>query len=253
MAASKWRTPWDPTPRAGSIDDATWELYHVETDYSQAHDLAAAEPARLRALQDLWWAEAARNRILPLDNRTIARFDPAQRPNLAGDRTSFTWYPGLVQLQTGAAPSILNRSFAITAEVEVPATGGSGMLMNHGGRQSGYGLYFDSGRLTFLYNFLNIDRFAVTAAQPIAAGHHVLRAEFVREGDKPGSGGTVTLFDGDRKIGEGRLARTAPARLSIDEGIDIGLDDGTPLTEAYADRMPFRFNGQIARVTLDLR
>jgi arylsulfatase len=253
MASSRWRTPWDPTPRAGSVDDATWELYHVEQDFSQARDLAAAEPQRLRAMQDLWWAEAARNQILPLDNRTIERFDPAQRPNIAGDRTSFTFYPGLVQLQTGAAPSILNRSFAVTAEIEVPRGGGNGMLMTHGGRQAGYGLFLDAGRPTFVYNFLGIERFVITAEAPLAQGRHVLRAEFTREGNRPGSGGTLTLFAGDRRIGQGTIARTMPARMQIDEGLDIGLDDGTPLTEAYADRMPFRFDGQITRVTIDLR
>jgi arylsulfatase len=253
MASSRWRTPWDPTPRAGSIDDATWELYHVAQDFSQARDLAAAEPQRLRALQDLWWAEAARNQILPLDNRTIERFDPAQRPSVSGARTSFTYYPGLVQLQTGAAPSILNRSFAITAEIEVPQGGGEGMVMTHGGRSAGYGLFLDGGRVTFLYNFLNIERFAVTSEAPLAPGRHVLRAEFAREGDRPGSGGTLTLFADDRRIGQGRIGRTMPARMQIDEGLDIGLDDGTPLTESYAARMPFRFNGRIARVTVDLR
>ena len=252
MASARWRTPWDATPRTGSIDDATWELYHVARDFSQARDLAAAEPQRLRAMQDLWWAEAARQGILPLDNRTIERFDPAQRPNLAGGRTSFTYYPGLVQLQTGAAPSVLNRSFTISAEVEVPQGGGTGMLVTHGGRQSGYGFYMDGGRLMFTYNMLAMERFTIASDQPLAPGRRVLRAEFVREGERPGSGGTLTLFDGDRRVGQGRIGRTNPARLQIDEGLDIGLDDGTPLTEDYAERMPFRFDGQIARVTIDL-
>jgi arylsulfatase len=253
MAASKWRTPWDATPRAGSIDEAGWELYHVAEDYSQARNLAAAEPGRLRALQDLWWAEAGRTGILPLDNRTIERFDPAQRPSVAGARTSFTYYPGLVQLQTGAAPSVLNRSFAVTAAIEVPQGGGDGMLMTHGGRQAGYGLFLDRGRPRFVYNFLGIERFSIVADQPLAPGKHVLRAEFVREGDRPGSGGTLTLFDGDRRIGQGKIARTMPARMQIDEGIDIGLDDGTPLAEDYAARLPFRFDGRIDHVTIDLR
>jgi arylsulfatase len=127
------------------------------------------------------------------------------------------------------------------------------MLMTHGGRQAGYGLFLEAGRLTFVYNFLGIERFVITAEQSLAPGRRVVRAEFAREGDRPGSGGTLTLFDGDRRIGQGRIGRTMPARMQIDEGLDIGLDDGTPLTEAYADRMPFRFDGQIARVTIDLR
>ena len=252
MAAARWRTPWATETRTGPIDSQEWELYNIEEDPTQAVNLATREPGRLRALQDLWWAEAARNNILPLDNRLLERFDPRSRPSLVAGRTSFTYYPGIERLPQGAAPDLKNRSFTLTAEVEV-APNGEGMIINQGGRWGGWGLFLDGGRLTYMQNFVGIERYAVTTAQPLAPGRRTIRLDFAYDGGGMGRGATATLFVDGAQAAQGRIERTVPINWSIDEGIDVGLDHGTPLTEAYAARMPFRFNGRIARVTIDLR
>lgn len=254
MASARWRTPWDTRPRTDPIDSQVWELYDLSRDFSQSEDLAAREPGRLRALQDLWWAEAARNNILPLDNRLFERFDPRNRPSLVAGRTSFTYYPGIERLPQGAAPDLKNRSFSVAAEIELPATGGEGMVVNQGGRWGGWGLYFDrGGRLTYLQNVMGAERVAVTTAQPVAPGRRRIRLDFAYDGGGQGRGGTATLFVDGAQVAQGRLERTVPVNWSVDEGLDIGLDHGTPLTEDYAARMPFRFTGRIEQVTIELR
>jgi arylsulfatase A-like enzyme len=254
MASARWRTPWATVPRTDPIETQEWELYDLRRDYSQSENLAAREPVRLRQLQDLWWAEAARNNILPLDNRLFERFDPRNRPSLVAGRTSFTYYPGIERLPQGAAPDLKNRSFSITAEVEVPAGGGEGMIINQGGRWGGWGLFFDDGgKLTYLQNVIGNARYAVTSAGPVPPGRRTLRLDFDYDGGGPGRGATARLSVDGAAVASGRLERTVPLNWSLDEGVDVGLDHGTPLTEAYAARLPFRFNGRIAQVTIDLR
>jgi arylsulfatase A-like enzyme len=254
MASARWRTPWATTPRTDPIEAQEWELYHLDQDFSQSENLAAREPARLRQLQELWWVEAARNNILPLDNRLFERFDPRNRPSLVAGRTSFTYFPGIERLPQGAAPDLKNRSFTITAEVDIPANGGEGMIINQGGRWGGWGIYFDrGGRLTYLQNFVGTARYAVTTAQPVAPGRRIIRLDFDYDGGGMGRGATARLSVDGTPAGEGRIERTVPINWSLDEGLDVGLDHGTPLTEDYAQRLPFRFNGRIAQVTIDLR
>jgi len=134
------------------VNDYKWELYNVENDFSEANDLAAQEPKKLRELQDLFWAEASKYNVLPLDNSRIERFDVSLRPSLTQGRTEFTYYPGMVRIPEGSAPDFKNKSYRITAELEIPESGAEGVLMTQGGRFNGLGLYLLQGKPVFHYH-----------------------------------------------------------------------------------------------------
>ncbi len=254
-AASRVGIPWEGGEKPVHPDTAAWELYHLDEDFSQAVDLAASDPQKLRALQDLWWTEAARYGVLPLDGRKIERlnWELQGRPSLVGHRTSFTYYPGMVALPAGSAPNLLNKSFSITAEVEVPADGAplDGAVLSMGGGDGGYGLYFREGRPVFAGNFLGRSTTRATAAEPVAAGPATVRAEFEYDGGGLGKGGTMKLFVNDAKVGQARMERTQPLTLGLGGALDVGEDSGSSVDEAYVP--PFKFGGRIKQVTIELK
>jgi arylsulfatase len=253
-AASRTGIPWESTPKeAINPDTATWELYHLDEDFSQANDVAASNPAKLRTLQDLWWAEAARNSVLPLDGRKTPRLSAALqgRPSLAGDRTSFTYYPGMVALPAGSAPAILNKSFTIAADIEIPKGGSDGAILSLGGADGGYGLYVREGRPVFVGNFLNRSITRVAGEKPLPAGPAKLRAEFAYDGGGLGKGGKMSLFVGNQKVGEGRMEQTQAITLGLGGTLDVGEDTGSAVDEIYTP--PYRFSGTIEKVTVSLK
>ena len=151
------RLPWvmgqSPNP-----DDFRWELYHITEDFSQADNLAARNPAKLKELQAVFDREARKYNVYPIQTSTLARLDTANRPSLTRGRTVFTYYPGMVRIPEGAAPDIKNKSFRLTAEVEIPEGGAQGMLVTQGGRFAGYGLYLLDGKPVFHYNLAGVAR-----------------------------------------------------------------------------------------------
>jgi arylsulfatase len=250
-AASRTGIPWESDPTAEiDPDKASWELYNLDEDFSQANDLAAKQPAKLREMQDLWWTEAAQHSVLPLDGRKTVRLNAEMqgRPSLAGRRRTFTYYPGVLALPAGSAPNLLNKSFAITAEVEAA---GDGAIFTLGGSDGGFGLYVREGRPVFVGNFLNrsVTRASSTSAMP--TGKVVLRAEFEYDGGGLGKGGTMSLLVNGQKVGEGRMERTQAITLGLGGTLDIGEDTGSPVDDAYTP--PFRYPGRIRQVTVDLK
>jgi arylsulfatase len=252
-AASRVNVPWEGGAAAADPDTATWELYNLEEDFSQANDLATANPAKLRELQDLWWSEAARYSVLPLDGRKTERLSAELqgRPSLAGKRTSFTYYPGVVALPAGSAPAVLNKSFSITADLEMTEGASQGAVFSLGGGDGGYGLYVRDGRPVFAGNFLGRSTTRVTSNAPLPSGAVELRAEFAYDGGGLGKGGTMTLFVNGEKVGEGRIEQTLPLTLGLGGTLDIGEDSGSPVDDSYTP--PFRFDGVIEQVTVDLQ
>src|SRR5215475_656919 len=198
---------------------------HVDEDFSQANDLAAANPQKLRELQDMWWAEAARYNVLPLDWRAVERLNAELmgRPNLAGDRKTFTYYPGQVALPNDAAPRVLNKSWTLTADIVVPEAGTEGMIVTHGGLVGGYGLYVRGGKPTFVYNYLAEERFTFTGQTPLPRGKVTLAVDFAYAGKagERGKGATATMTVNGAKVAEGRLPKTIPLQISLGEGMDI--------------------------------
>jgi arylsulfatase A-like enzyme len=255
MASALAFAPWQPIRTGFDPDKQKWELYNVKEDFSQANDLAAANPQKLRELQDLWWSEAARYDVLPLDGRAVERLNAEAmgRPSLAGDRKTFTYYPGQVALPNEAAPRILNRSWTLTADIEVPESGVEGMITTHGGLVGGYGLYVREGKPTFVYNYLALERYTIAGAEPLPKGKAQIKVDFAYSG-KPGEvgkGATVTMSVNGAKVAEGQLLKTIPIQISLGEGLDIGEDVGSAVDFTY--RPPFKFTGNIDKVTIDLK
>jgi arylsulfatase len=235
-------------------DDYEWELYHIEKDFSEAKNLARENPKKLRELQDLWWAEAAKYNVLPLDDRMAERVDVTIRPSLTRGRTKFTYYPGMRRIPEGTAPPTRNRSFSVTAEVEIPKGGATGVLATLGGRFGGWGLMVMDGTPRFDYAFSNQakDRYRIAASEKLAPGKHTIRFDFKYDGGGMGKGATGVLSVDGKEVAEGRIERTVPLRFSLDESFDIGEDTGTPVAEDYADRMPFRFTGTLRKLVVEL-
>jgi arylsulfatase len=242
--------PWVAITGNVGVLDYKWELYNVNEDFSEANDLAAKEPAKLRELQDLFLVEAAKYDVLPLDNSKVQRLDTTNRPSLTRGRSVFSYYPGAVRIPEGAAPDVKNKSFQLAASVEVPQGGAEGMLVTQGGRFAGWGLYVLGSKPVFCYNLAAVERTCVTGKDALTPGKHSIALDFKYDGPGLGKGGTATLLVDGRPAGEGKLARTLAFRMSLDETFDCGEDTGTPVSEDY--RVPFKFTGKIGKVAVRL-
>ncbi|MDF2190393.1 arylsulfatase [Paraflavitalea sp. CAU 1676] len=253
MASAMSFVPWNPNRDKFDPDQQKWELYHVDEDFSQANDLAASNPEKLRQLQDLWWVEAAKYNVLPLDWRGTIRFNAELmgRPSLIGHRKSMTYYPGTIGLPDAASPPMTNKSWTITAEFEVPASNANGMIVTHGGLEGGYGLYLRDGKPTFVYNYLAAARPTFAGKAALSKGKVTLVVNFAYDGGGLGKGGTITMTANGKEVAKGRLEKTIPIQFSLGEGLDIGQDVGSPVDFTY--KMPFAYTGKIDKVTIDLK
>jgi hypothetical protein len=254
VAATKHRTPWANVPD-GPLDQDKWELYHVATDFSQANDLAGSNPDKLKAMQDLFMKEAIKHHVLPLDDRTFERFNAsiAGRPDLMGDRKSLTLYEGMTGMMENAFINVKNRSHTITAEVDIPKAGGEGVIICQGGRFAGWSLYMKDGRVSFVHNWVGKQRYTITSSNSLSPGRAIIRYEFTYEGGKkPGLGGMGTISVDGEKVAEGRIERTTPFIFSGDETADVGVDEATPVTEAYQEGHN-EFNGKIEKIRIELK
>jgi arylsulfatase A-like enzyme len=252
LAGTVHRAAWEFKPRT-TLENDVWELYDTRTDFSLANDLAAKNPEKLKELQALFLAEAVKYSVLPLDDRTLERFNAAMvgRPDLMAGRTSLTVYQGMLGMSENVFINVKNRSHTITAEVEIPKNGAKGVLLAQAGRFGGWSFYLKDGKPTYTYNWLGLQRYTVAAKQALPAGKATIRYEFAYDGGGVGKGGTGTLFVNGTKVATGRIDRTQCCAFSADEGADVGADEGTPVTEAY--KVPFKFTGKIAKVTIDLK
>ncbi len=242
--------PWE-FGQEPDVNDYKWELYNVANDFSEANDLAAKEPKKLRELQDLFWAEAAKYGVLPLDNSKINRFDVNLRPSLTRGRTEFTYYPGMARIPEGTAPDFKNKSYRIVADVQIPEGGAQGVLITQGGRFNGFGLYVLQGKPIFHYNLVGVDRTTIASKDPLTPGKHMVMLDFKYDGGGIGKGGLATVSVDGKEVASGKVPRTIPFRVSADETLDIGIDTGTPVSEDY--HVPFKFTGTIEKVVVDLR
>jgi arylsulfatase len=253
MASSRSFVPW--VPIRGEFDPLTakWELYNVDKDFTQAEDLAARHPEKVKELEALFWKEAEKYQVLPLDWRAVERLNAELqgRPSLAGKRGKYVYYPGQIALPDGACPPVLNKSFSVTADIEIPERGAEGMIFNQGGLTGGYGIYLRDGNAHFVYNMLAAERFTITT-DALPKGRVSLAMNLTYEG-KPGERGmpaTVTITANGKKIGEGKLPKTVPLQFALGEGIDVGMDIGSALDFTY--KLPFKFTGRIEKVTVEL-
>ncbi len=255
------RPPWS-VAGAVSQDPASfpYELYHVDEDWTQAVDLAAKYPEKVRELDKLFWQEARKYQVLPLDASVATRI-AAPKPNLAAGRTDFTWSGRITGTPNGDAPSVLNASFVYKANVEVPQGGGQGMIVTQGGRFGGYGMYLLKGRPVFVYNFLDLERSRWESPTPLTAGRHTIEFDFNYDGlgagtlafnnvSGVGRGGTGVLRVDGREVASQHIAHTVPFIFQWDESFDIGADTGTPVADDY--QTPFELDGKLVKLTLSI-
>ncbi len=252
--------PWELStkPAPDVITGYQWELYNVAEDPTEFNDLAAKMPDKLRQMQDLFYAEAAKHDVLPLDNTSLTRWN-APKPNLTGGRTVFTYSGTLTGVPNSGAPSILNRSYTITAEVTIPKGGAEGMIVTDGGRFGGYGLFLSKGvagirksKPVFVYNLLNLKR-TVWSGPELGAGKHTIVFDYKPDGPGLGKGGTGVLSVDGKEVARNSLEHSTPITFPEDETFDIGSDtrSGVALLE-YRYDVPFKFTGKINKLTFNL-
>jgi arylsulfatase A-like enzyme len=251
-AVTRHSVPWDFGATLPPLDDDVWELYDTTVDWSQAHDVAADHPDMLKKLQRLWLIEAVKYNVLPLDDRRIERFnsDIAGRPLLVKGNSQLL-YGGMNRLSENSVLNLKNKSHSVTAEVEIPADGATGVIVAQGGAFAGWSLYLHEGRPKYCHNLAGLMRFYVEATEPVPAGTHQVRMEFAYDGGGLAKGGTASLFIDGQAVGEGRINATVPMIYSGDETCDVGSDTGTPVSEDYSGESS-RFTGKVNWVELQI-
>ena len=244
--------PWVLNAPMPNINAYKWELYNLKEDYSQANDLAAKMPDKLKQMQALFVQEATKYQVFPLDNSQFARAI-TPRPSATAGKTVFTYTGENPGIPTGNAPSVLNRSFTITAEVDVPQGGGNGMIVTEGGRWGGYGLYLLNGKPVFDYNLLMLlqARWADESQPPLAVGKHTIVFDFTYDGPGIAKGGTGVLKVDGQEIRTLQVPKTIPFLLPADETFDVGVDTRTGVNDQDY-QVPFEFNGKIDQLTFKL-
>ena len=256
--------PWELStkPAPDVITGYKWELYNVgelqAVDPTEANDLAASMPDKLKQMQDVFYAEAARHDVLPLDNSSLTRWN-APKPNLTGGRKVFTYSGVLTGIPNSGAPSILNKAYTITAEVTIPQGGAEGMIVTDGGRFGGYGLFLSKGvagvrkgKVVFLYNLLNLKR-TVWAGPELGAGKHTIVFDYKPDSPGLGKGGTGVLSVDGKVVARNSMEHSTPITFPEDETFDIGSDTRTGVAMLeYRYDPPFKFTGTINKLTFDL-
>ncbi|MCP4380783.1 MAG: sulfatase-like hydrolase/transferase, partial [Hyphomicrobiales bacterium] len=247
------KAPWEAKPRRPLAEDI-WELYDTRADFSLANDLSMEHPDKLAELKTIFMQEAARNKVLPIDDRVIERVNPALagRPDLMAGRTSLTLGQGMTGMSENVFLNIKNRSKTIIADIDVPENGANGTIIAQGGRFGGWALYVKDGVPAYDYNFLGLNRFTVESAKKLEPGKSTIRFEFEYEGDGMGKGGNGTLYVNDSVVGKGRIERTQPIIFSADETADVGIDLATPVVETIGAEAASRFTGTINRVVVEV-
>jgi arylsulfatase len=255
------RAPWDHFAPKETVLDYPWELFDLTTDWTQANDVAAQNPEKLRELQALFVQEAAKYQVLPLDDSVVTRLI-TPRPSITAGRDVFTWTRPITGTPNGDAPSVLNTSYNIKAEVEIPAGGGEGMLITQGGRFGGYGFYLAQGKPVFVWNLVDLERIEWAGEEVIPTGKHEIEFDFRYDGLGMGTlafgspsgiaqGGTGVLAVDGKVVATQKMNRTIPFILQWDENLDIGSDTLTGVNDADY-RPPFPFNGTIEKITLGI-
>ena len=236
------------------LDAKGWELYHIAEDPAETKNLAVEERNRLITMIGMWYTEAGRYNVLPLDGRGVQRI-AEERPQIAVNRNRYVLYPHTQAIPAIAAPKILNRPFSITAEVNIPKGGAEGVLLSMGGNDGGISFYVKNEILCYVHNYMGMDHYIVKSEKEIQSGQHFLSMEFEPTG-KPdfangkGSPGTVKLLVDGEVIGHGEIPVTAPFRLGQGAAMLVGADTGGPVTPEY--KAPFHFTGTLKRVIVDL-
>ena len=247
------RAPWQ-TSGLQPLTSDVWELYDVRNDFSLTKNLAAEQGAKLKEMEALFMKEAEKYHVLPIDDRTIERTNPALagRPDVLGSRTSLTLYEGMQGMLENTFMNIKNRSSKITADLVIPATRANGAILSQGGRFGGWSLYMKDGKPAYVYNFLGLARYTIASPQALPPGPVTVTLDFVYDGGGVGKGGKATLLVNGKPVAEGRVEKTQPNIFSADETADVGIDNQTPVALGIGIGADTRFTGRINKVTLEV-
>jgi arylsulfatase len=261
MASTKvMRAPWESIAKLPSALDYPWELYDVRNDWTQSEDVAVKYPDKLKELQALFWTEAQKYQVLPLDSSVATRII-TPRPSLSAGRNVFTWTRPMTGTPNGDAPSLLNSSYNFKVELEIPLGGGDGMLITQGGRFGGYGFYVLKNKPVFLWNLVDLKRVRWEGPE-LKPGKHLIEFDFKYDGLGPetmvygnfsgiGRGGTGVLKVDGNTVATEKMEHTLPFILQWDESMDIGSDTGSPVNDADY-KTPFAFTGKLNKITLTI-
>ena len=236
------------------LDAKAWELYHIDADFAENHNLATENRAKLIEMIATWYVEAGKYNVLPIDSRGQLRAtDP--RPQIAAPRTRYTYYPGTQMVPGNAGPNMMNRPFSITADVEIPKGGAEGVLLCTGDGQGGFSFYMQNGKLHYVYSFVGSQFFHIESNVPVPTGRHELRYDFEVTGKpdyKSGKGapGRAKLYIDDKPVGEGDIPLTMVVLIGLAAGTVCGASSGSPVWDKY--RAPFKFTGTLYSATVDV-
>ena len=237
-------------PPKDVMNGYAWELYDLHDDPTQYTDLATKMPGKLQQMKELFTAEASKYNVFPLNNATLHRFT-TPRPSQTEGRNKFSYSGTVSQIPHGAAPNLLNTSYTITAQIEVPAQA-EGVLVTQGGRFGGYGFYLLKGVPVFTWNLFGLERIHWRGTQPLTPGKHTLVFEFQYEGKGLGKGGLGILYVDGKVVARTPMKHSIPFILQWDETFDVGSASGTSVDDA-AYTAPFAFTGKILNLTIDLK
>jgi hypothetical protein len=255
------RAPWEAYGAANPdpLNNQTLQLYNLHTDFSQTEDLAAKNPQKVKELKEMFIAEAKKYQVFPLDASVAARII-APRPNITAGRTEFVYTRPMTGLPQGDSPLLLNTSYTITADIEVPQGGAEGMILTSGGRFAGYGFYLLKGKPVFLWNLVDLERLKWEGSEALPPGRHTVEFDFKYEGIGIGtleynnfSGlaqpGTGTLKVDGKVVATKKMERTLPMILQWDESFDVGSDTLTGVNDADY-RPPFPLTAKLNKLTI---
>jgi arylsulfatase len=236
------------------LDAQGWELYHVAEDFAETKDLAKQERARLIAMIGMWYVEAGKYNVLPIDSRGTLRFGE-RRPQIAVDRQKYVYHPGTQVVPINAAPRLLNAAHSVSVHADVPKGGAEGVLFSMGGNDGGFAFYVQGGKLTYGYNYVADQRFKVQSDKKIPDGEHIFSFEFTPTGKADiakgkGVPAKIKLFVDGKAVGSGTLPVTIPLSLGLAAGVSVGADVGSPVMTDYTP--PFKFGGTIKKALVDV-
>lgn len=249
------RAPWQVSDLP-PLEEDVWDLYNTREDFSLVNNLAEEYPEKLEEMKSLFMAEAQKYHVLPIDDRVIVRMNAevAGRPDIMEGRTSLRLYEGMEGMMENTFINIKNKSFEITAEIEITEEKASGVILCQGGRFGGWALYMREGKPEFVYNFLGLERFVVASSEEIQKGTASLKFEFIYDGGGAGKGGKGVLSVNGNEVGNARIEKTQPNIFSADETADVGLDNQTPVALGIGyGPAETKFTGRIDQIIVEVK
>lgn len=236
------------------LDAKGWELYNINEDFAETNNLASSQHDRLIAMIGMWYVEAGKYNVLPIDSSGTTRL-AMPRPQIAVDRKQYIYYPGTQVVPGNAAPRLLNCAHSVSVDATLPVADVEGVLFSMGGNDGGFSFYVQNSKLTYGYNYVADSYFKVESNQPLPSGRHIFSFQFEPTGPADiakgkGTPAKITLLVDGKPVGEGNLPVTIPLNLGLAAGVAVGADPGSPAMNDY--KPPFKFTGEVHKALVDV-